>query len=419
MKDIRNVLVVCVDRDNDLGRKAGVEGPVMGKQKNLNAAGKLGLADPADSDVNSVFAAVAKYEEIKGQFPHVEVVTLTGHSKKGFESDRRVNEQLDAVLDRFPADGFVFVTDGAEDDLVLPILQSRGTVISKEIVIVKQAKEVESTFYTIKEALKDPYLARIVFGIPGLILILYAALNFMGFQTQFWQIIAFVVGIYFLLKGTGLEDGILSMGHSVSSGISMQRTSFPFYMAMILVFLFGIFAAYSTFVISGFENILVNAAAEGVSQFVFFSMIAGLLFIAGRAIDVIHLKKAFYLRKYAMMAVFMIVLWFMVDSAKQVIVGQADLNIFLLSVAISFAVALLSYRASAILDVRKKVTPLLIGLPVFSPDGKWVGKVENVNRKQNSISVREIKGKKSRLFGKRQFLLKKGRIVVNAAVRKS
>jgi len=119
------------------------------------------------------------------------------------------------------------------------------------------------------------------------------------------------------------------------------------------------------------------------------------------------------------MIVFMIVLWFMVDSAKQVIVGQADLNIFLLSVAISFAVALLSYRASAVLDIRRKVTPLLIGLPVFSPDGKWLGKVEQVNSKQNSISVRELKGKKSRLFGKRQFLLRRGRIVVTAAARKA
>ena len=31
-------IILCVDRDNDLGRKAGVEGPIIGREKNLEAA---------------------------------------------------------------------------------------------------------------------------------------------------------------------------------------------------------------------------------------------------------------------------------------------------------------------------------------------------------------------------------------------
>ena len=139
----KSVLVVCVDRDDDFGRKAGIEGPIIGKKANLNAAAKLALADPEDSDSNTVFAAVKKMQEAKKLYANVEVVTLTGAGKFGLESDKRINEQLDSVMEKFPADAFILVTDGAEDDQVLPILQSRAPVISKETLIIKQAKEIE------------------------------------------------------------------------------------------------------------------------------------------------------------------------------------------------------------------------------------------------------------------------------------
>ena len=81
----KSVLVVCVDRDDDFGRKAGIEGPIIGKKANLNAAAKLALADPEDSDSNTVFAAVKKMQEAKKLYANVEVVTLTGAGK--FEID--------------------------------------------------------------------------------------------------------------------------------------------------------------------------------------------------------------------------------------------------------------------------------------------------------------------------------------------
>ena len=39
------ILVLCVDRDNDLFEKAKVHGPIIGREENLNAATKLALID--------------------------------------------------------------------------------------------------------------------------------------------------------------------------------------------------------------------------------------------------------------------------------------------------------------------------------------------------------------------------------------
>ena len=39
-------LVLTVDRDNDLGIKTAIRGPVVGRRQVLTAALKLGIADP-------------------------------------------------------------------------------------------------------------------------------------------------------------------------------------------------------------------------------------------------------------------------------------------------------------------------------------------------------------------------------------
>src|SRR5205823_6437131 len=56
------ILVLCVDRDDDIGVKTGIKTPLIGREANLNAATKLGLADPEDSDVNALLSAISTYD---------------------------------------------------------------------------------------------------------------------------------------------------------------------------------------------------------------------------------------------------------------------------------------------------------------------------------------------------------------------
>src|SRR5256884_241343 len=58
-------LVLCVDRDNDIGAKTGLQAPLIGRDQNLAAATKLGLADPEDSDVNALLSAVSIYDGLQ------------------------------------------------------------------------------------------------------------------------------------------------------------------------------------------------------------------------------------------------------------------------------------------------------------------------------------------------------------------
>lgn len=405
MAAINSVLVVCVDRDDDFGRKAGVKGPVVGRKENLRAAAKLAIKDPEEADANAVFAAIKKYDELKKLYNNVEIVLLIGKTKFGSESDKIINEQLDHVLESFPADGFVLVTDGAEDDQVIPILQSRAKIVGKETVVIKQAKEVEGTLYAVKEALRDPFLARVVFGVPGVILLVLVLLPSIG-----TQLVLGSLGALLLLYGFGIYDFFSGIVKTIGKSISNQRASFMFYIATLFVFGFGILSAYSQFTLPALDPLLNGI--EALMQGVFFTLISSLLFLIGRSMDSVYGKRAYLIRNYFLTGVALAVSWLILDAGRNVFVGKADLSFFLIVIAITFGIFYIAYRFANALDVRKKVTKLLVGLPVYSKEGRWVGKVEKVETDKQAIEYKLIgsKEKEHHTTKTTQFQIKDGRI---------
>jgi putative membrane protein len=410
--------IICVDRDGDFSKKAGIPGPIIGRKDNLQAAVKLSLSDPTDSDANTVYAAIKRFDSLKSQYKKIEIITLVGSEKFGFDSDIKINEQLDRFLNKFKADQFVLVTDGAEDDQIIPILQSRAPIIAKETVIVKQAKSVESAYYTIKEALKDPFLARAVFGIPGIIILLYLLMPTIGLQ-----LVAGLFGVYLILKGFGLEDKILGGIKEITTSISSQRVSFPFYIGAILIALFGILSAgpplYEAYL--GFQSgnfgIGTAQAAIGIDFLVMFGVVAGLIYLFGKGADAVQLKKAFLLRTYLLSGVAVVLAGMLLGTAKGVAVGTTTLNLFLASLLVSFIVFFVSYKATSVIDIRRKVTKLLIGLPVYSHKGKWLGKVEKIHKETKKIEL-TIKNKKVQLE-KQDFVLEGNKLLLRNSLSKT
>ena len=405
MADMGKLLVLCVDRDNDLGRKTGINGPVIGRKKNIDAATALAIADPGETDANCIFAGVKKLDELKAEKVESEMATLTGWGKIGFKSDKILNEQLDAVLKKFRADGFVLVTDGAEDDQIIPILQSRARIVSKETVIVKQAQEIESAYFTIKEVLRDPFVSRIVFGIPGIILLLYVALGSLSLQ-----IIALVFGFYLLLKGFGIEEKAFQVFNGVTESISVQRTSFPFYVGSLFIIAFGIITAYNKYLATQITDPLLDIISIAQPTYLFI-VLATLSVMAGRSIDLIHFKKAYMLKKYLLSGVSVILLWFILDAGTLVLLRHADLSWFLTSIIISFAIVIVAFRLSELMDVRKKITRLFIGLPVYSKEGIMLGRIDAIDRRKNAILYTNEKTNTKAELARKDFRVAGGKVV--------
>ena len=88
------VLILSVDRDDDLGKKAGVKGPVVGRRDVLTAALKLGIADPEESDTNAILGALNHYDAMRAELDgkgEVEIALLTGEERVGVRSDRVIH----------------------------------------------------------------------------------------------------------------------------------------------------------------------------------------------------------------------------------------------------------------------------------------------------------------------------------------
>ena len=220
-------LVLTVDRDNDLGVKAGIRGPVVGRKPALTAALRLGIADPEESDTNAVLGALHHHDRIaENSDPNdeVEIAILTGDVRVGPRSDRAIASQLDEVIQDFQPDSAVLVTDGADDEASLPIITSRIRVDTVEKVIVRQSKGIEGTYYYIIKAVEDPrFRARLLVPLAiflmiiGLGLILPNGIALIGALPLF-------IGIWLLGKGLGWEQQMerlmMDMRESATGGCS-------------------------------------------------------------------------------------------------------------------------------------------------------------------------------------------------------
>ncbi len=171
-------LVLCVDRDDDIGVKTGIKGPLIGREDTLSAAMKLGLADPEDSDVNAMLSAVNMLDGLVKEGADVEVATICGDVRVGATSDLVLTQQLDRVLDEVRPDRVFLVSDGAEDEAFAPILSSRIRVDHVRRVFVRQTPGAESLYYVFAKQLRNPKVRRKVIAPLGLVLFLFGLIDF-------------------------------------------------------------------------------------------------------------------------------------------------------------------------------------------------------------------------------------------------
>jgi len=230
------ILVICIDRDDDLGRKAGIVSPVVGRAANVEATLSLGLADPEDSDVNTILGGIKVYDDLASQGRAVEIASVAGDPNVGLVSDGKIAHQIDHLLERFRPQGVVVVSDGAEDEAILPIIQSRVKVEGVKRVLVKQSHNLESTYYLLKQVFRDPKISHTFFIPIGLALLIYSTFSFIGRSDFAVMAILAAVGVYLLFRGLGLDDVIDSTKETFKGDLHRRKVAFITYvLAAVLV----------------------------------------------------------------------------------------------------------------------------------------------------------------------------------------
>ena len=286
-------LVVCIDRDDDLGRKAGVVGPIIGRAATLDAGVRLGTADPEDSDTNAIFAAASLLDELRGAGEECEVCILTGSPKVGVLSDRRIADQFDHVLEQVHATSAYLVSDGAEDEYLFPILASRVRVDGVRRVFVRQNASIESTYYTLVRALKDPKLrAKTVlpFALVLLILGLAAASGVL-----LWGVIglAIVLGVYLIFWTFDIDEAIIDSVRSASADIRQGSVAFGFGLFAIALVGVGFLSGYNAYYSSAPAVPLIDRILYFLNAGLIWWIFGAVVWESGRAIRRMFSRRRF------------------------------------------------------------------------------------------------------------------------------
>ncbi len=203
------LLVICIDRDDDLGRKTGIPTPVVGRNACIEAAQRLALEDPEDADSNSIFYAVKTYEDLVSKGYNAQVITVTGVENRGVQADEKVASQIKSVLKKFSANGAVIVSDGEDDEMVIPVIQNVIPVISVQRVVMQVSRTIEHSYAVFGKFLKlvmyNPKYSKFFLGVPGILLLIGGIGAVTGYNAEIFAVLVTILGGAFLIRAFDID----------------------------------------------------------------------------------------------------------------------------------------------------------------------------------------------------------------------
>jgi putative membrane protein len=203
------LLVICVDRDNDLGEKTGITTPVVGRDACIDAAQRLALEDPEDADSNSIFYAVKTYEDLISKGYQTEIITVAGVEDRGVQADEKIVREIKQVLEKFSANGAVIVSDGEDDESVIPVIQNVLPIISVQRVVMKVSRSVEYSYAVFGKYLKmiayDSKYSKFFLGLPGILLLIGGVAAIFGYTEEIFAVLISILGGAFLIRAFDVD----------------------------------------------------------------------------------------------------------------------------------------------------------------------------------------------------------------------
>ncbi|MFC7134457.1 MULTISPECIES: DUF373 family protein [Salinibaculum] len=274
-----STLVVCLHRGDPL---PGGDPPVVGREAVESLVTAVGVDDPEDSRVNCLLEGLRVAEDIDDAT--VAVIAGTGDA---VTADRQVARQTEDLVAELDPDSAVVVVDSAEDERLVPIIESRITVDAVDRVVVRQARDIESTYYLLKQFLADEQLRKTVLVPLGAALLAFPILLFVSDSpTVALGAIAAAAGLSLLYKGLGIGTYIARMPGQIREAMYAGQVSLVTYVVAAGLALVGFFAGALS--VSGIEAGEVGSVIVGM-RFAYDAVpwltMAALAASAGRLLD--------------------------------------------------------------------------------------------------------------------------------------
>ena len=280
------LLVICVDRDDDVGEKTGISTPVVGRDACIEAAQRLALEDPEDADSNSIFSAIKTYEDLISKGYDAQVITVTGVKNRGVRADEKIASEIKSVLKIFSANGAVIVSDGEDDESVIPVIQNVLPVISVQRVVMKVSRTVEYSYAVFGKYLKmiayDSKYSKFFLGVPGILLLIGGIASVFDYTTEIFAILVSVLGGAFLIRAFDIDRAWSHWTKPTPSGFIRMFTVITGIIFILSSISAGVIAVDTSLI--GSEAQLINIVSNKVVMGQFFAGALPILWIGIGAI---------------------------------------------------------------------------------------------------------------------------------------
>ncbi|GAB3021114.1 DUF373 family protein [Natronobiforma cellulositropha] len=235
-------LVVCLDRTDDVGRKTGLRSPIVGWEAVRALVTDVGLADPEDSGVNALLESLRVAQSLRDEDEETVVAVVSGDRESMVSADRAVARQLDDLIETYEPTSAVVVIDSAEDERLVPVVESRVRVDSVDRVVVRQARDIESTYYLLKQFLADEELRQTILVPIGLALLVFPILATLRSPAEGAAAITTVIGLFLLYKGFNVDEILTGVAVKTRTSLYSGQVSVITYVVAVGLTLAGLFA---------------------------------------------------------------------------------------------------------------------------------------------------------------------------------
>ncbi|MFC7136459.1 DUF373 family protein [Halobaculum litoreum] len=234
-------LVLCVDRSNDAGRKAGVDTPVVGWEAVRSLVTDLGLSDPEDAGVNSLLESLRVARDLSDEGEEAVVAVVSGNGDSAVRADRALARQLDEVLATRSFDSAIVVIDSSSDERAVPMVESRLPVDAVDRVVVRQARDLESTYYLLKQFMADEELRETVLVPIGIGLLILPALLVYFSPVIAVAAVTTLLGAALLYYGLGVDEVVETAPERAREALYSGQVSVVTYVAALGLSVVGVF----------------------------------------------------------------------------------------------------------------------------------------------------------------------------------
>jgi putative membrane protein len=120
------------------------------------------------------------------------------------------------------ADAAVLVSDGEDDETIVPVIQGMVPVISIQRIIIKHSRSVEYSYAVLGRYIKmlayDPRYSKFFLGVPGALLVATSLASFFGLTKEALALVFIILGAAFIIRAFDIDKALSSLGRPTPTG---------------------------------------------------------------------------------------------------------------------------------------------------------------------------------------------------------